>query len=387
MYKIRTFNKIDPAGLATLNENFVITEDNDYDGIILRSYKMSEAELTDNLLAVARAGAGYNNIPVELYAENGVVVFNTPGANANAVKEITILAALLASRKVAPAIQWVQGLNGTDINVAKEVEAQKAAYTGPELLGKKVGILGLGAIGVIVANAFKDLGMEVYGYDPFISVENAWHLSADIHRVANAEWIFENCDYVTIHIPLSDATKGFVGKDLIAAAKKGIRILNMARGELCDDDAIKAGIADGTIAAYVTDFPNNDLLGIDGIIPIPHLGASTPESETNCAIMAAKQIAEYIENGNIKNSVNYPDCDMGRKATVDRITLNHLNIPNMVGQITTVLANDNINIANMINKSKGNNAYTMLDIDGTIPAAAIDYLRAIEGIVRIRVIE
>ncbi len=385
-YNIRTFNKIDPAGLATLNDNFAVVDTDDYDGIILRSYKMSEAELTDRLLGVARAGAGYNNIPVDLYAEHGVVVFNTPGANANAVKEITILAALMASRKVAPAIQWVQGLKDTDIDVTKEVEAQKAAYTGPELLGKKVGILGLGAIGVIVANAFADLGMEVYGYDPFISVENAWHLSADINRVAKPEWIFENCDYVTIHIPLSDTTKGFVGKDLIKVAKKGIRILNMARGELCDDEAILGGIEDGTIAAYVTDFPNERLLGIDGIIPIPHLGASTPESETNCAIMAAKQLGEYIENGNIKNSVNYPDCDMGKKATVDRITLNHLNIPNMVGQITTVLANDNINIANMINKSRGEYAYTMIDVDNKITDEVIADLKAIGGIMKVRVI-
>ncbi|MBR6800463.1 MAG: phosphoglycerate dehydrogenase [Eubacteriaceae bacterium] len=386
MYKIKTFNKIDPAGLNKLNDNFAITEDNDYDGIILRSYKMTEAELTDKLVAVARAGAGYNNIPVDLYAENGVVVFNTPGANANAVKEITILAALMASRKVAPAIEWVQGLKDTGVEVTKEVEAQKAAYTGPELLGKKVGILGLGAIGVIVANAFADLGMEVYGYDPFISVENAWHLQADINRVAKPEWLFENCDYVTIHIPLSDATKGFVGKDLIGVAKKGIRILNMARGELCDNKAIIDGINDGTIAAYVTDFPDNELLGIDGIIPIPHLGASTPESETNCAIMAANQIAEYIQYGNIKNSVNYPDCDMGRKATVDRITLNHLNIPNMVGQITTVLANDNINIANMINKSRGEYAYTIIDVDNKITDEVVADLKAIGGIMKVRVI-
>ena len=386
MYNIKTFNKIDPVGLQKLNDNFQVVDTDDYDGIILRSYKMSDAELTDRLVAVARAGAGYNNIPVEMYADNGVVVFNTPGANANAVKELTILAAMLASRRVAPAMQWVQTLEGTDIDVAKEVEAQKAQYTGPEIMGKKIGILGLGAIGVIVANAFKQLGMTVYGYDPFISVENAWHLDADINRVANAEWIFENCDYVTIHIPLTAQTKGFVGKNLIETAKDGIRILNMARGELCDDEAIIEGVKTGKIAAYVTDFPNNNLLGIDGIIPIPHLGASTPESETNCAVMAALQIAEYIENGNIKNSVNYPDCDMGKKAAVARITLNHLNIPNMVGQITTVLANDNINIANMINKSRGEFAYTMIDVDNAITEEVVKDLQGIEGIRKVRVL-
>lgn len=384
MYNIRTFNKIDNEGMKRLPSNFSVVDGDDYDGIILRSYNMTEAELTDKLCAVARAGAGVNNIPVDTYAQHGVVVFNTPGANANAVKELVILGMLLSARKAVEGINWVQSLKGTDINVEKEVEAQKAKYAGPELLGKKAGIIGLGAIGVKSANLLEAMGMEVTGYDPFISVEAAWGLNSTVKRTNSIEWIFENCDFVTIHIPLLDSTKCFVNDQLIARAKDGIRIMNFARGGLCSDDAIIRGVTSGKIACYVTDFPNEKLLGYENIITIPHLGASTPESETNCAIMAVDQITEYLVNGNIINSVNYPNCNMGTCSAKSRVTINHKNVPNMVGQITTVMANNGINISDMINKSKGDYAYTMMDIDLEIADAALEELKKIEGVLKVR---
>ncbi len=384
MYNIRTFNKIDNEGMKRLPSNFSVVDGDDYDGIILRSYNMTEAELTDKLCAVARAGAGVNNIPVDTYAQHGVVVFNTPGANANAVKELVILGMLLSARKAVEGINWVQSLKGTDINVEKEVEAQKAKYAGPELLGKKAGIIGLGAIGVKSANLLEAMGMEVTGYDPFISVEAAWGLNSTVKRTNSIEWIFENCDFVTIHIPLLDSTKCFVNDQLIARAKDGIRIMNFARGGLCSDDAIIRGVTSGKIACYVTDFPNEKLLGYENIITIPHLGASTPESETNCAIMAVDQIAEYLVNGNIINSVNYPNCNMGTCSAKSRVAINHKNVPNMVGQITTVMANNGINISDMINKSKGDYAYTMMDIDLEIADAALEELKKIEGVLKVR---
>ncbi len=384
MYNIRTFNKIDNEGMKRLPSNFSVVDGDDYDGIILRSYNMTEAELTEKLCAVARAGAGVNNIPVDTYAQHGVVVFNTPGANANAVKELVILGMLLSARKAVEGINWVQSLKGTDINVEKEVEAQKAKYAGPELLGKKAGIIGLGAIGVKSANLLEAMGMEVTGYDPFISVEAAWGLNSTVKRTNSIEWIFENCDFVTIHIPLLDSTKCFVNDQLIARAKDGIRIMNFARGGLCSDDAIIRGVTSGKIACYVTDFPNEKLLGYENIITIPHLGASTPESETNCAIMAVDQITEYLVNGNIINSVNYPNCNMGTCSAKSRVTINHKNVPNMVGQITTVMANNGINISDMINKSKGDYAYTMMDIDLEIADAALEELKKIEGVLKVR---
>ena len=384
MYNIRTFNKIDNEGMKRLPSNFSVVDGDDYDGIILRSYNMTEAELTDKLCAVARAGAGVNNIPVDTYAQHGVVVFNTPGANANAVKELVILGMLLSARKAVEGINWVQSLKGTDINVEKEVEAQKAKYAGPELLGKKAGIIGLGAIGVKSANLLEAMGMEVTGYDPFISVEAAWGLNSTVKRTNSIEWIFENCDFVTIHIPLLDSTKCFVNDQLIARAKDGIRIMNFARGGLCSDDAIIRGVTSGKIACYVTDFPNEKLLGYENIITIPHLGASTPESETNCAIMAVDQITEYLVNGNIINSVNYPNCNMGTCSAKSRVAINHKNVPNMVGQITTVMANNGINISDMINKSKGDYAYTMMDIDLEIADAALEELKKIEGVLKVR---
>jgi D-3-phosphoglycerate dehydrogenase len=384
MYRIKTFNKIDENGLKRLPDDFQIVEENDYDGIILRSYKLGEAELTDNLKAIARAGAGVNNIPVADCSERGIVVFNSPGANANAVKEMTMLGMLLSARKTADAIEWLKTLKDTDIDVAKEVEKQKSNYAGPELLGKKAGVIGLGAIGAILANILEAMGMVVYGYDPFISVEAAWGLDSTVKRSDSVEWLFANCDYITIHIPLVEDTKGFVSKELIAGAKDGIRLVNFARGELCENDAIIDGVTSGKIACYVTDFPNNQLLGYDNIIAIPHLGASTPESETNCAIMAADQIADYLVNGNITNSVNYPACNMGKCCVKTRLTVNHKNIPNMVSQITAAVAGAGVNISDMTNRSRGDYAYTMLDIDSDIDDATLEKLRNAEGILRVR---
>ncbi len=387
MDKIKLFNKIDPQGLERLPENFTITENDDYDGIILRSYTMTEAELTDNLYAVARAGAGVNNIPTELYAQKGVVVFNTPGANANAVKELTILGVLLSARKTVAGIEWLRGEKDSDVVIEKEVESKKSAFAGPELLGKKVGVVGLGAIGAKVANVLTAMEMQVYGYDPYMSVEAAWMLDSSVKRVDTVDWLFENCDFISLHLPLIDKTKKMVDKELLANAKDGINIINFARGGLVDDDAVIEAVKSGKIGCYVTDFPNNKLLGYDNIITIPHLGASTPESETNCAIMAAEEISDYLINGNIKNSVNYPKSNMGNITDYPRITINHKNIPNMVGQITATLGKNSINISNMINNSKGDFAYTMIECDGAVPDSALKDLKEIEGVLKVRKLE
>jgi D-3-phosphoglycerate dehydrogenase len=361
-----------------------MTEEADYDAIILRSYKMSEAELTDKLCAVARAGAGVNNIPVELYSKKGVVVFNTPGANANAVKELVILGMLLSTRKVAAGIEWLKSQKDADVDIEKEVESQKSAYAGPEILNKSVGVIGLGAIGTKVANALNALGMKGYGYDPYLSLDGAWSIDKEVKRVTNFDWLLQNCDFLTIHVPLNDQTRDTINSENLKNAKDGIRIINLARGGLCNDEAIVEGIVSGKIGCYVTDFPNEKLLGYDNIIAIPHLGASTPESETNCAIMAAEQITDFLTNGNIKNSVNYPTCHMGSLSAKARLTVCHKNIPNMVGQITAVLAADKINSSDMMNKSKGDYAYTMIDVDNEITEKVMADLSAINDILKVR---
>ncbi len=387
MFKIKTFNKIDPLGLKKLSENITVSDDGDYDAIILRSYQMSEAEITDRLCGVARAGAGVNNIPVDTYAKNGIVVFNTPGANANAVKELAVLAMLLAGRKVTAGIDWLEQYDGDKAGVEKAVEAGKSQFTGPELIGKKAGIIGLGAIGAMVANTLTYFGMEVYGFDPFISVDSAWKLRSAVKRAPSAEWIFENCDYVSLHIPLNDKTKNYVDEAMLSRAKDGIRIINLARGGLVADEAVIKAVESGKAACYVTDFPNGDLLGHENIIAIPHLGASTPESEINCAVMAAEEISDFLNNGNIRNSVNYPACAMARTNAASRLTVCNLNVPNMVGQITAVLAADNINIANMLNASKGEYAYTIIDTDSEIADKVLEDLRGIEGVLKVRKID
>jgi len=354
------------------------------DGILLRSADMHSYNAPDCLLAVGRAGAGVNNIPVDKYAESGIVVFNTPGANANAVKELVIAALLMSSRKVDAGICWAQSLAGQS-GVAKLVEAGKSQFVGPEISGKKLGVIGLGAVGVLVANACNSLGMNVYGYDPFLSVDAAWRLSRGVHKAASVDTIIAECDYITIHVPLNGETKGMLNADTLAKAKKGVRILNFSRGELVDNKAIKDAVRDGLVSCYVTDFPNEELLGVDGIIPIPHLGASTPESEDNCAVMAAEEIRDYLLYGVIRNSVNYPDCDApftGRK----RICVHHKNVPNVVASLTAEVASRGVNIDNMMNRSKGAYAYTVIDIDEGELNGTEAKLRSVDGVIRVRVI-
>ena len=326
MHNILCLNKISPLGTDRLGENYTYAaEIENPEGILVRSAAMHDMELPNSLLAIARAGAGVNNIPVEKCAEAGIVVFNTPGANANAVKELVLAALLLTSRKIVPAIEWAQTLKGT-ADISKQVEKGKSAFAGPEILGKKLGVIGLGAIGVLVANAAQTLGMQVYGFDPFLSVDAAWNLSSDIVKAASVDEIFEKCDYITIHVPLNDSTRGLIGADALKKVKKGVRVLNFSRGALVDTDAMLAALADGTVAAYATDFPDDALLGVENVIAIPHLGASTPESEDNCAVMAAEELKDYIENGNIRNAVNFPNISMAREHALEiawRLGIHH----------------------------------------------------------------
>ncbi|MPW27109.1 3-phosphoglycerate dehydrogenase [Alkalibaculum sp. M08DMB] len=387
MYKIRTLDNISQDGLKLLNSNYNITEsDNDADGILLRSFKMHDMDLSPSVKIIARAGAGVNNIPIERYSEEGVVVCNTPGANANAVKELVVLGLLLSSRRVVEGIKWVRTVKD-DKDVSKLVEKEKSKFAGQELTGKKLGVIGLGAIGVMVSNIAISLGMEVYGYDPFISIESAWGLSCDVQRVLNLDQIMTECDYITLHVPLIEQTKNLMNKEKFALSKNGIRLLNFARGGLVNHNDLKEAIQNGQVHSYVTDFPDCDLLNMDNVINIPHLGASTYESEENCAKMAVSQTRDYLENGNIINSVNYPDCFMGMSQSKGRIAINHKNIPNMLGQISSILANQNINIADMLNKSKGDYAYTLIDVDSDINGNVTEPIKAIEGVLRVRVIK
>jgi len=386
MFKILTLNKIAACGTEQLPADiFQVSSDIEApEGILLRSADMHSYSASGSLLAVGRAGAGVNNIPVDKYAENGIVVFNTPGANANAVKEMVLAALLMSSRKINEGINWVQGLAG-QTGVDKLVEAEKSQFAGPEISGKKLGVIGLGAIGVLVSNACNSLGMEVYGYDPFLSVDSAWRLSRGVHKAEGVEAILSECDYITIHIPLNSETRGMINANSLAKTKKGARILNFSRGELVDNEAVKAALQNGQISCYVTDFPNESVLGVEGIITIPHLGASTPESEDNCAVMAAQELREYLLYGSIKNSVNFPDCDLpfsGKK----RICVMHKNIPNVVARLTAEVASRGVNIDNMINRSKGANAYTIIDTDVSELTGVEDKLRAFEGVIRVRVI-
>lgn len=386
MHNILCLNKISPLGTDRLGENYTYAaEIENPEGILVRSVAMHDMELPNSLLAIARAGAGVNNIPVEKCAEAGIVVFNTPGANANAVKELVLAALLLTSRKIVPAIEWAQTLKGT-ADISKQVEKGKSAFAGPEILGKKLGVIGLGAIGVLVANAAQTLGMQVYGFDPFLSVDAAWNLSSDIVKAASVDEIFEKCDYITIHVPLNDSTRGLIGADALKKVKKGVRVLNFSRGALVDTDAMLAALADGTVAAYATDFPDDALLGVENVIAIPHLGASTPESEDNCAVMAAEELKDYIENGNIRNAVNFPNISMARGADT-RICLAHRNIPNTIGSFTQVCGEAGINTENMLSKSRGDWAYTILDVTGDVTEDVREKLAALSPVVRARVIK
>jgi D-3-phosphoglycerate dehydrogenase len=387
MYQIKLLNNISDLIYKNLTPDlFQITENIDTaHGILVRSANMHDIDLPPTLLGIARAGAGVNNIPLDKCTEKGIVVFNTPGANANAVKELVLAALLLSSRKIYEGIEWTKSLKGKGDDIPKLIEKGKANFTGPEIAGKKLGVIGLGAIGALVANGASAIGMEVSGYDPYISVKAAWSLSRAVHRADSLDSLLAESDYITIHIPLLPNTENFINKETLAKMKKGVRLLNFSRGELVNTADLLKALEDGTVSRYVTDFPNEDLLSAENVIPIPHLGASTPESEDNCADMASHQLRYYIETGNIVNSVNFPHCEMP-KSEHKRFTLAHRNIPNMVGQITSALAAQHINIANMINKSKGNAAYTMIDIDGDAPGDLIDRLCSIEGVLKCRMI-
>ncbi len=387
MFKIQTLNKISQNGLDLLpHEKFeYASEIGNPDGIILRSFKMHDLELPTSLKAIARAGAGVNNIPVEKCSEQGIVVFNTPGANANGVKELVLLGLLISSRKVFRGIKWAKNLSEGSDDVSKTIEKGKSDFSGQEIKGKKLGVIGLGAIGVMVANDAESLGMEVSGYDPFMSVDAAWGLSRSVKKAVSFDSIISDSDYISIHIPLNDKTKGIFNKEKFSIMKKGMRILNFARGGLVNNTDLKEAIDKGIVEMYVTDFPNEELLDNDSIIPIPHLGASTPESEENCAIMAANQIRDYLENGNIINSVNFPECVLAQSGA-KRILIANKNVPKIIGQFTSILANENINIADMLNKSKGDYAYNIIDIDGDADQNVIDKLMSVEGVSMVRVI-
>lgn len=390
MYRIRVLNNISQNGLELLPSTLYDVSPNEPEphGILLRSHNMHDMEVPSSLLAVARAGAGVNNIPVDQYTEKGIVVFNTPGANANAVKELVLAGIFLSSRKIVEGVQWVNSLKGKGNEVASLVEKGKSNFVGPEVKGKKLGVIGLGAIGALVANDAHAIGMEGMGYDPFISVQSAWRLSRGVHRADSLDDLLSQSDYVSIHIPLMDNTKGFINKEVISKMKKGARLLNFSRGQLVNDDDLLEAIESGHISKYVTDFPNDKLLGVENIVAIPHLGASTPESEENCAHMAVTELRNYLEYGNISNSVNYPECELAPGTdSVQRITVAHKNIPNMVGQITSRLAAEHINISNMINKSKGNYAYTILDLNTMVGDDILEELSTIPGNIRVRSIQ
>lgn len=387
MYNIQTLNKISKYGTDNFDAakyNVADTVENP-DAIMVRSAAMHDMEFGSNLLAIARAGAGVNNIPVDKCAEQGICVFNTPGANANAVKELVIAGLLISSRKVPEAMTWAQGLKGNGAEVGKMVEKGKAQFAGPEIMGKTLGVIGLGAIGVLVANAAIALGMKVVGYDPYLSVKAALGLDPAVKAVADIKELYAAADYVTIHVPYNADTKGTINADTIALMKDGVRILNFARGELVDNAAITAALESGKVAAYVVDFPSDEILGVKNAIAIPHLGASTPESEDNCAMMAALELIDYIENGNIKNSVNYPDASMNAAGT--KICVMHKNVPAVISGLTTVLGDAGINIDNMLNKSKKDYAYTMIDVSGDVSDDVIGKIGALDSVIKVRVIK
>lgn len=387
MFNYYCLNPIAQVGLEKFTEEFVRTEDvNEAQGILVRSAAMHDMEFSDQLLAVARAGAGVNNIPLDKCAEKGIVVFNTPGANANGVKELVIAGMLLASRDIVGGINWVLSAKD-DENIAKATEKEKKRFAGTEVQDKKLGIIGLGAIGVKVANVAKHMGMEVYGYDPYVSVDAAWNLSRDVKHVLNVEDIYENCDIITIHVPLLDSTREMIDKEAISKMKDGVIILNFARDLLVNEKDVLEGIESGKVRRYVSDFPNPTTAGKEGCIVIPHLGASTEESEDNCAKMAVKEMMNYLKNGNINNSVNYPNCDMGVCTQAGRVAIFHKNIANMITKFTACFGDEGINITDMMNKSKGEVAYTMLDIEKAADESIIKKLQSINGVFRVRVVK
>lgn len=387
MHNILCLNKISPIGTNRFGDQYHYSADvAQPEGVLVRSASMHDMPLQESLLAIARAGAGVNNIPVEKCTEQGIVVFNTPGANANAVKELVIASLLLTSRKIVPAINWVQTLKGSGSEVSKLVEKGKVNFVGPEIHGKTMGVVGLGAIGILVANAAKSMGMTVYGYDPFLSVDSAWHLSTSVNRAFTLDEIFANCDYISLHVPLTPETKDLVSEESIAKMREQVRILNFARGDLVNTAALLTALGSGKVAAYATDFPDDGMIGVENVISIPHLGASTPESEDNCAIMAVDQMRDFLENGNIVNSVNLPSLSMPR-STGTRICIIHRNIPNTLARLTAVCGKTGMNIEDMSSKSRRDFAYAILDVSGNVTEDAIREISSLEEIVRVRVIQ
>ncbi|MDD7675946.1 MAG: phosphoglycerate dehydrogenase [Eubacteriales bacterium] len=385
--KVKLLNKIAAVGTNELDLDYyeVGADIESPDAIMVRSAAMHDMTFEPEMLAIARCGAGVNNIPVDRCSKEGIVVFNTPGANANGVKELTLCALFLASRRITDGIEWAKTLAG-DADAAKTVEKGKSAFAGTEVQGKKLGVIGLGAIGGMVANAALHLGMEVMGCDPYLSVEAAWSLSRNVKRAASYEQIFRECDYITLHIPATPETKNTINADAISVMKDGVKIINLARADLVDAEALKAGLAAGKVSAYVTDFPTPEIIGVSGVVAIPHLGASTEEAEDNCAVMAAHELDDYLRFGNIKNSVNFPNVSMPHSGDV-RICLLHSNVPSIISQITAALSEQHINIENMINKSKGDNAYTLLEINGSVSDSTVAKIKSIEGMYRVRVIQ
>ncbi len=386
MAKYACLNPIAKAGLSKFGDNYTRVEDIlEADVILVRSANMLETQLPENILAVARAGAGVNNIPIEKYAEQGIVVFNTPGANANGVKEAVIAGMLLASRDIVGGIEWVRD-NADSPDIAKLCEKQKKQYAGFEIKGKKLGIIGLGAVGQLVANAGVSLGMEVYGYDPYISVDAAWNLSRAVHHINDVKEIYKTCDYITIHVPLLDSTRGMIDEEAISVMKRNVVILNFARDLLVDEEALIVALREGRVRKYVTDFANTTVCSVNSnkVIITPHIGASTAESEENCAIMAVSELKDYVENGNIRNSVNFPRCDIGPCESAGRVALAHKNVPNVIRSVTEVLSAEGLNISDLTNKSRGEFAYTLVDLDTPVTDAVIDGLKRIDGVIRVR---
>ena len=387
MVKVNCLNKISSVGLGLLKDNYEITEDmKEAQAVLVRSAAMHDMELPEDLLAIARAGTGVNNIPLDKCAEKGIVVFNTPGANANGVKELVICAMLLASRDITGGIDWARE-NDSDPTVKKAMEKVKSQFAGKEIKGKKLGVIGLGAIGVLVANAANRLGMDVYGCDPFLSVEHALNMSRDITLVKTREEIFSQCDFITVHVPLLDDTKEMINKDTLAMMKDGVVVLNYARDLLVNEEDMKAAVESGKVAKYMCDFPSTVFSGMKNVIATPHLGASTAESEDNCASMAVNEIMEYIDNGNIENSVNYPACDAGICGTEGRIAINHKNVPSMLTKFTGVFGEEGINIENMVNKSRGEYAYSVFDIASKSGEHLVEKLNAIDGVLKVRIVK
>ena len=388
MYRIKTFNKISPMGLNRMEPEHYTYSDNETgeDGILVRSAKLHDYPFPDSLLAIARAGVGVNNIPIDRCSEAGIAVFNTPGANANAVKELVLCAMLMGSRDVDGGIQWVRQQVESGVDVTTVVEKGKSAFVGPELYKKTLGVIGLGAIGSLVANVALDMGMDVYGYDPFLSVDAALRLDRHIHVVKDIKELYKRADYITIHIHYTEKTAHMIDETAISAMKRGVRFINLARGEIVDDDAMLAALDTGRVAAYVTDFPNNRLVGAPHVVAMPHLGASTPESEQNCAIMAVDQLKDYLENGNIRNSVNFPNVYLDRSGVM-RMCIIHKNIPAMLASITTLLSKDGVNVENLSNKSKGDYAYTMVDLGSKVAESVIEDVKHLPNVIRVRVIE